>query len=387
MRNLAWFGIAISLAACGSDNKKKTIDAAAGDAPVDARVCSGNFTAPAPTYLTKDTTNLAFLWAAKLPQQIDGNDAYLQWEFYGGIETSLAGTFDLSMGNQTNYKTCAVCMHAFTLDSQGMPVKDFFQLAGSVTLSKDPIVDQELKGSFTGLQLQEVTIDQNDFTSTPVAGGACNTYADQTFDKVAAPDAWTCTAPKYMDGASCDCACGDVDPDCSTDTNAVAGCTTAGQTCWNGMCETPPTNDTCQTAAATLALNTPLTGTTVGAHRNYDMGLEGATCTGYGQPGPDVVYSITLTAATSYTFTLSGLDAMYDGSLSLVGPDAGTPGSICDAMPIATCVKGSDAGLAGANETFQYTPTATGLYYVIVDSGYADGPSSAGAFTLTVTSP
>ncbi len=390
MRKLAWVGLTVSLLACSSSNKKKPPDAPAFlDAPIDARVCGGTLTAPAPSFEGKDTTNAAFFWIAKLPTQIDGNDAFLQWEFYGNIEPSLKATFDLSMGNQSNYKTCAVCLHAFTVDAMGQPVKDFFQFAGTATFTKDPIADQELAGSVTGLQIQEVTISQSDFTSTPVPGGTCNGISDQSnVDSIAAATGWTCTAPKYQDGTTCDCMCGAADPDCSVDMNTIMGCTVTGQTCWNGMCETPPPNDTCQTAAATLAVNgTAVTGTTIGAHRNYDMGLDTATCTNLAQPGPDVVYSVTLTAATQYTFTLSGLDAMYDGSLSLVGPDAGTPGSICDANPITLCVKGADVGLAGANETFQYTPTATGTYFVIVDSGFADGPASAGAFTLAVTSP
>jgi hypothetical protein len=131
-----------------------------------------------------------------------------------------------------------------------------------------------------------------------------------------------------------------------------------------------------------------VSGTTIGAHDNYDAGLEGASCTNFAQPGGDVAYSVVLAASTGYTFTLAGLDATYDGSLSLVGPAADA--TACTANPITTCVAGADAGANGATETFSYTTPAAGAgtYYVIVDSfAPVTAPNSEGAFTIGVTSP
>jgi hypothetical protein len=142
---------------------------------------------------------------------------------------------------------------------------------------------------------------------------------------------------------------------------------------------TPPANDTCA-AAIPLVIGTPVMGSTAGAARNYNMGLEGATCTGFAQPGPDVVYSLALTANQTVTVTLSNTAPTYDGSIALLGPGAAT---ICDAAPITTCVKGADATFDGQNETFTYTATTAGTYFVIVD---AFGANEGGTFTLNVTS-
>jgi hypothetical protein len=385
MGKLAWFGVALSLVACGSDSKKKMIDAAViDDAPIDTMSvanCGTVITAPTPSLSYKNLTDQQAFWKALLPIQVDGNPVYLQWEFYGG-GPALTGTFDLTMGDQANYGTCEVCMHAYSDDGAGGG-RDFFQVAGSLTLTKDPVADQELKASITGLQLQEVTI-AGDFTSTPVAGGMCNTYADQTVDKQAAPDAWTCTTAKFSDGATCDCTCGAQDDDCYVPTNAIMGCPSSGQTCWAGACVTAPANDTCQNAAP-LTIGTPKTGTTIGATRNYDAGF--GCVQNIEQKGPDVAYSVMLTSGQQYTFTLSGLDATFDGSIELLGPSGGNP-AFCDGdLSAGACVAGSDAALAGGTETFQYTATATDTYYVIVDSGPTGGPNTEGNFTLTVTSP
>jgi hypothetical protein len=378
----------VSLVACGSDNKKKAPDAPIiDDAPPDtAPACGASITPPAPQYLSKDLTTPDILWYSVIPNGLDGNDLYVTYEFYGGVEPNLMGTFDLAMGNQTNYKTCAICVRATELDSQGNSVKEFFQSGGSIMLTEDPFTNQHMLGSISNVTLQEVTI-ASDYTSTPVAGGACHGVSNMALDKIAAAEGWTCTGPQYEDGTTCNCMCGVQDTDCDTDANTVMGCTTGPHSCFAGNCVTPPVNDTCQLATP-IVVNaaTATTGTTIGASHSYENGLSDAACTGFGQPGPDVAYTVAMTAATQYTITLSGLDAMYDGSVYLLGPSGASP-AICDADPIITCVKGSDAGLDGITETFTYTAGATDTYYLVVDSGYPSGPHSAGNFTLAVTSP
>lgn len=302
-----------------------------------------------------------------------GTDQVYALSFYDGIEPTLTGTFDLSSGNQSNYSTCAICLLGFADQTV------YFQSAGTITLTQDPYDTRFLKATITGLEMQEVTIDEETYVSTPVAGGSCGTFADHTVDRNTAPSAWTCAAETYDDATNCNCMCGALDPDCYIDPLLpVAGCTTGGDVCFNDACVAPPANDTCQTAIA-LTIGTPVNGTTAGAGRTYDAGLDEPTCTNFAQRGGDVVYSVDLTAGTAYTVTLSGLGAMHDGSISLVGPGAAT---LCDADPIATCVAGSDAGDDGENDTFTYTPTTTGTYFVIVD-GY--GLTEGGPFTLAVT--
>jgi hypothetical protein len=374
------------LAACSGGDKKNnppTPDAfVIHDSSPDARTC-GTLT---PTDGTVDFVD-ANLTAQTPYAEWGGNvtgalgtvmPTIIQYEFYGGIESSLSGTFDLHAGMQANYATCAICVRAFEVDDQGQVTHQYFQSGGSVTLTEDPLTNTHMIASFSNLQLEEVTVDQNTYTSTPVPGGACADLAQYSVDHDKVPNAYTCAHTTWQDGATCNCMCGISDPDCTIANAPVAGCTTTGDVCFNTACVTPPANDTC-TAAATLTVGTPVTGSTAGAKNDYSAGLNGATCTGYSQPGPDVAYKVHLLANTNYTFTLSNLATTYDASFALVGPGADTN---CTANPITTCVAGADAALDGANETFMYMPTADGDYFVIVD-GYTS--TEGGTFTLSAT--
>jgi hypothetical protein len=365
----------------GSNNKSKQPDAPPStDSPAATCGSTTNLTAGAPSFLGGDMMGIQ--WGGTVMGDVgDGGTLSFQAEFYSGIETSLAGTFPLDSGNQANYMTCAICFRAFSVDSQNMLIRQWFQSGGSITLSEDPFTRQHMVGSITNLAMDEVTVDMMSFMSTPVPNGKCVLFGNMTLNADNVPAGWTCDHAKWMDGTTCDCMCGLQDPDCNNHANTVNGCTTTGQVCFNGTCATPPANDTCATALP-LVLGTATTGSTAGANNDYSMGLDAMTCTGVTQDGPDVAYHIALTAGTSYTFSLTMLDAGYDGSISLVGPGAAT---VCSAN-ITTCVAGADAGTEGMDETFQYTVPAggTGTYYVIVDSFY---PTEGGAFTVKVTSP
>src|SRR5882724_10587220 len=130
MGKLGSFVLVVSLVACSSKSTKKPDAPVIDDAPIDARSCGATITAPAPSFQVYDTQAPAVYWHVQIPGGLEGNDLFLQYEFYGNIETSLVGTFDLTAGNQSNYKTCAICVHAFEQDSTGTAVKDFFQSAG-----------------------------------------------------------------------------------------------------------------------------------------------------------------------------------------------------------------------------------------------------------------
>ncbi len=360
------------LAACGDDGAKLP-DAR----PIDARVCDPVSTGTL-DFIEYDPQGY-IVWGGPVTGTLaDGLPLFYEIEFYGGIETSLAGTFDLALGNQQNFSTCAICVRAFGISGQSI-AKRYYHNGGTITLNSDPLVSKTLDATITGLTFEEVTIDSMTAVSTPVQGGSCGSMADQTAQHDAVPNAFTCPHEGYNDGTTCNCVCGEPDPDCVLDTATVAGCT-GDERCFHDACVTPPTNDDCQNAAV-LTVGTPVTSTTVGAKHNYNAGLGEATCTGEDQPGPDVVYQVTLDALP-YTFSLTGLPADVDLSLSLVGPT--TDPTTCDANPIGLCVKGADAGFDGDSETFTYTPAAMGTYYLIVDSFYTD---VAGAFTLSVTQP
>jgi hypothetical protein len=379
----------LALAACGGGgggggkNNYYGLDASPQiDATADARVCT-NLTTGTTDIKGYDAVDNIIVFGGPVNGDLgDGNPLSFQFEFYGGIEPTLQGTFDLTQGNQANYQTCAICVRAFSQDPQGNPLKVFFQSGGSITLTEDPLTNEHMVGTVSNLALQEVTIDSS-YQSTPVANGACTTYGSFAIDHDKVPNAYACAHDTYEDGTTCDCGCAgsaDIpDPDCLNGNLPVNGCA-GGQICYSdNSCQTPPANDTCGTAAA-ITIGTPVHGTTVDAANNYNAGLEGATCDGISQAGPDVAYSVVLAANQAITVTLSGLDAGYDGSVALVGPGA----AACNASPITACVAGADLGFEGGNETFQYTATTAGTYYLIVDSFYVN---EAGAFTLSVSSP
>lgn len=93
----------------------------------------------------------------------------LQFEFYA----SGNGTFDLGAGKNANYATCDQCALLY-VDGNGRGPRIFFQTAGSMVVDASSDIDNgPLKMGITGLHLVEVTLDQADATSTPVAGGAC----------------------------------------------------------------------------------------------------------------------------------------------------------------------------------------------------------------------
>jgi hypothetical protein len=173
----------------------------------------------------------------------DGGDVIFQIEFYGDIETSLEGTFDLAAGNQANYQTCAICFRVFSLDAKGGLARQFFQSGGSVTLTADPLTGV-MTGTVTDLELVEVTIDGSTFESTPVPGGACLDHDPLTLDADRVPNAWTCDTAAYDDGTSCDCGCAVADPDCDIEAAPVVGCDT-GNVCIDAVC-----TETCDVLAS-----------------------------------------------------------------------------------------------------------------------------------------
>ncbi|NVB80466.1 MAG: hypothetical protein HOV81_18885 [Kofleriaceae bacterium] len=256
----------------------------------------------------------------------------------------------------------------------------------------------------TGAQVcgdEDTCIDVCNVLSTPPVGcpaGTCGFYSstqDICYTDATAVDAaalgGTCTSTTALfcgvtntvATGICDVFEGD-DLGCRKACDDAADCA-AGQLCsaivgTKGLCITPPANDTCETAA-TLTIGTPVTGNTGGSTSNYNTGLETTACTGVSQKGGDVAYQVTLAANQAITVKLTNVSPNFDPSVALLGP--GTAAAVCNANPVA-CLKGADAGLDGANETFTFTATTAGTYFVIVDTFYQ---TQGGKFTLTVTSP
>jgi hypothetical protein len=131
---------------------------------------------------------------------------------------------------------------------------------------------------------------------------------------------------------------------------------------------TPAAGDVCSTAQAVPSATT-LTAETTNGFTNDMTPATGtsALCTGYGAPGPDKVYAITLNSAQMLTVTATPV-AGNDLSLYLVG---GPPTNCSPLVP--QCLAGRDQGGNGGTETVTYTNNTGAMQtvYVVIDSYYA----------------
>lgn len=381
----------LSLLACGGgdDGNADNTDVTTDDVPdvdaapqPDAEVVSTctDITVGEYTLSQADGTNAAYNFTIN-EDLGTGTPAFGQIELYSDFgKANFVGTFDLgSAGQDDNYSTCATCFRILGPNAAGDAIeKQWFQTGGSVTFTADPLTGT-LEGTVTNLAMTEVTIDDS-FVSTPVAGGSCLSFDALTLTLI--PAAWTCDDAAFNDGATCDCECGGVDPDCSIADAPLTGCD-AGQVCGaEGTCETPPANDLCGGAVALTVDAAATVGTNISATNNFDNGLEIEACTGYSQVGGDVTYSVTLTAGQNITVTVTpeAGNADLDLALGLLGPGDAT---VCDADPVA-CGAGADAGLGGDPETFSFTAATAGTYFIIVDSFFASGVQGQGNFEISV---
>ena len=104
------------------------------------------------------------------------------------------------------------------------------------------------------------------------------------------------------------------------------------------------------------------------------VNLTSAGCTKDVTPGPDLFYSVKLVGGFTYKITLTP-ETAFDPALYLFTDCTNAE---------ATCLGGSDSIGAGKVETVTYSPTASGTFYIAVDSWTATGLSGKGSFTLEV---
>lgn len=147
----------------------------------------------------------------------------------------------------------------------------------------------------------------------------------------------------------------------------------------------PPANDSCETAVP-LALNIPVQGFNTGGSDDYRIVANATNFTGLDQiattaAGRDVVYSFTAPEPGSYSFKVSGYDALQDVVLYVATdcPDA-TPGVPVNVAPLAA----ANRSQVNAAEQIVCVPLAGGqTVFVLVDD--ASGANSGSAFTLEAT--
>lgn len=331
------------------------------------------------------------------------------------------GTIALGTGENDNWKTCSQCLFVDEdVPDQDEPGRYYFQSSGSIVIdAQSRPTTAGVVATLTDVTLVEVTIAPDD-TSTPVPNGECLHITSATVNLPPPPAAWVCDEGIYDNDDGCDCGCGAPDPDCMDTAQLVYGCglphagtqTSSSQCDATGTCAQPATwtcaaaqyndgaecncncggNDIdcenlepvtgCQqdqfcsttstcvagTGGEVCATATPLTpgityGTLAGKAGTLDPGAGG--CTASDEAGPDVVYSVSLTAGQWLNAWARQAD--NDVAVYLLSSSA------CDAA--SQCVKGADAGVEGESEVIFYVAPTTGTYYLVVDSWYTTNTS------------
>jgi hypothetical protein len=109
--------------------------------------------------------------------------------------TFKSGTANLGAAPNDNYSTCTNCVLMFEQGAADQEAKVFFQKGGSMsldTVSNPP--NGASKGSISGVDLAEVTIDAKTGASTLVTGGSCYSVASLSWDTTASTDTTCDTA-------------------------------------------------------------------------------------------------------------------------------------------------------------------------------------------------
>jgi hypothetical protein len=118
-----------------------------------------------------------------------------------------------------------------------------------------------------------------------------------------------------------------------------------------------PSNDTCAGAIVIPCGTFNLAGDTSTANNDYTFPSDAQSCTGFIENGRDVVYRMSIMAGDSLWMDFNS--ATTDGAIYVV--------TNCS-NPSTSCVVGADSTDVGGKEILRYKFTASGTYYMIIDS-------------------
>lgn len=180
---------------------------------------------------------------------------YYEHYFSGSIDPGIAGadvdfidllltadaTGTLTLTLPETVDECLVSANCVIVYEDNTPdgyARSYAAMSGTIELgaSSPPYY---ISGSLLDVDLVEVVSD--DGAIAVVDGGACVHITDLAFDIQPPTPNWECNPNFYEDGEGCDCACGDVDPDCEDPKQIVYGCEDTTDLCVEGVC-TPVNN-------------------------------------------------------------------------------------------------------------------------------------------------
>lgn len=278
-------------------------------------------------------------------------------EDYSEITELVPGTYNLAEGLNTNYGTCLECVLIYEdIDGTG---KTYFQQSGTLTISEIKAGTIESKGTISA-KLVEVTINSEDYSSTPVEGGGCYEIEAGAWDNICVPD---CTG-KICGSDGCGGTCGD-------GCDAEKTCNAEGTECVDYSCTAITTKD--------IVLDT------ADAENNFWM-YAGAYDPNTGDTTLDDEFMVQLYAApvADDSFDLAGTNFIDCNQCLLVREDLEYDESTGDVISIAKAYfqqKGTIAfeSFDSATGNVKATLTDVRLVEVTIAEDYTSTPVQGGA--------
>ena len=141
-----------------------------------------------------------------------------------------AGTYDLTTTSNKNYSTCTECVLVLEdVNTSGQVSKEYFQTKGTLTI--DDVDDTYgIKGTVSAT-LEEVTIDEESYLSTPVPNGKCVEIESGIFSGICVPN---CTAEDGTEKICGDNGCGE---ECGEGCGTELACSADQKSCVPFECE------------------------------------------------------------------------------------------------------------------------------------------------------
>jgi hypothetical protein len=155
------------------------------------------------------------------PQIGNAAEDELWIDFYAGGEYDgeRVGTFDLGVPPDDNYATCSRCVWlGQDVGAVSEPRAYFYVRSGTMTIASESLqIEGHAVLSLDDVLLVESTIDVADTAvSEPVPNPRCLHLEHASINLPPAPFDWTCDPTYYGTNDGCDCGCGVLDPDCSS---------------------------------------------------------------------------------------------------------------------------------------------------------------------------
>lgn len=157
-------------------------------------------------------------YSAPIGPEIEGSERVISLLFERYSPGPDVGRFDLSEGPDANFGTCAHCVFVRTDTAE----RAYYAEAGTLENLSDPY-SRRYDFEVTGLRLAEADVRLETRESTFVEDGACIEFVDFDGGGVFPPSRWTCPDEAYNDNETCNCDCGDVDPDCGLQVSCLLG--------------------------------------------------------------------------------------------------------------------------------------------------------------------